>query len=379
LPYPFPFQEAFLASEAYLAFQEDQEEIQEVLEVREASSYLEHLGEEAASSFLERLEEEAASSFLERLEEVVASSCRKHREVEEASSFQELPVVEVASSYLERLGEVVASSCRMILEAEEASSFPTLLAVEGVATSCLELLEEAVASSFPKVLVVEEVAYSSLEFLEEEVASSFLQVVREASLSKVDQVASEEVAGFLPWVEEEVEEVDFRNRQEEGVVGGSFHLDWGLEEAGAGKRHLEDLEGMAQHNLPLTMVDLVGQFQEDRVEDQVVEVDHSFRLLGVLVEVEDPWLPEDLVEVVDSYRREDLEVVVDSFHQGVLGVVVDSYRQEDLVEEASLKILEYDLGDLDLGGLAEEEELLAVLFVSLEALESDSTLGEETC
>jgi hypothetical protein len=70
-------------------------------------------------------------------------------------------------------------------------------------------------------------------------------VVGEASLPKVDQVASEEVVGYLPWVEEEVEEVDFQNRQVEGVVGGSFHHDWGLEEAGAGKSHLEDLEGMA--------------------------------------------------------------------------------------------------------------------------------------
>lgn len=98
------------------------------------------------------------------------------------------------------------------------------------------------------------------------------------------------------------------------------------------------------------MVDLVGQFQEDREEDQVVEVD-SFPL-GVLVEVEDPWFQEDLVEVADSYCLEDLGVVVDSFHQGVLGVVVDSfhlgvlgevadsYRLEDQVEEASLMILE---------------------------------------
>ena len=56
-------------------------------------------------------------------------------------------------------------------------------------------------------------------------ASSFHQVVGEASLSKVDQVASEGVAGYLPLVEEEVEEVDFRDRQVEGVVGGSIHLD----------------------------------------------------------------------------------------------------------------------------------------------------------
>jgi hypothetical protein len=133
----------------------------------------------------------------------------------------------------------------MLLEVEEASSFQTLLAVEGAVASCLELLGEEEASSFPMVLVVEEAAYSSLEFLEEEAASSFHQVVGEASLSKVGQVASEGVESFLPSVEEEVEEVDFRDRQVEGVVGGSFHLGWRLEEAGAGKKHLEDLEGMA--------------------------------------------------------------------------------------------------------------------------------------
>jgi hypothetical protein len=131
------------------------------------------------------------------------------------------------------------------------------------------------------------------------------------------------------------------------------------------------------------MVDLVGQYQEDRKEDQVVEVD-SFHL-GVLVEVEDPWFREDLVEVANSYCLDDLGVVVDSFHLGVLGdsfhlgVVVDSYRLEDQGEEASLKILELDLGDLDLGGLVEEEELLVVLFASLVGSASDSKLKKETC
>ena len=119
---------------------------------------------------------------------------------------------------------------------------------------------------------------------------------------------------------------------------------------------------------------LVGQYQEDRKEDQVAEVD-SFHL-GVLVEVEDPWFREDLVEVANSYCLDDLGVVVDSFHLGVLG---DSYRLEDQGEEASLKILELDLGDLELGGLVEEEELLVVLFASLVGSASDSKLKKETC
>ena len=57
LPYPCPFQEAFLA---YLASQVDQEGNLEVLEDQEASSYLVRLVEGEASSYLERLGEAVA-------------------------------------------------------------------------------------------------------------------------------------------------------------------------------------------------------------------------------------------------------------------------------------------------------------------------------
>lgn len=100
-------------------------------------------------------------------------------------------------------------------------------------------------SSIPRILVVEAVAYSSLIFQVEEVASSLSQVVGEASLPKVGQVASEGVADYPPLVEEEVEEVDFRDHQAEGVVGDSIHQDWGQVEVEAGKSRLEDLEGAA--------------------------------------------------------------------------------------------------------------------------------------
>lgn len=85
------------------------------------------------------------------------------------------------------------------------------------------------------------------------------------------------------------------------------------------------------------MVEMDGQFQEDQ-GDLVVEVDHSFRLLEALEEVEVQYLVGLEVEEA-SFLLLVLVEVVDPCLPEDLGVVVNSCRLEDLVEEVSLKIL----------------------------------------
>ena len=127
-----------------------------------------------------------------------------------------------------------------------ASSFRKLLVVEGVASSFPRLLVvEGAASSFQLEGQEAEGASSYLEILGEVVASSFHQAVGEASQCQGDQVASEAVASSLPLGEGEVDKVDFRNRQVEGVAGDSIHLEGGLEGEVAGRSHLEDPEEVA--------------------------------------------------------------------------------------------------------------------------------------
>lgn len=82
------------------------------------------------------------------------------------------------------------------------------------------------------------------------------------------------------------------------------------------------------------MVEMDGQFQGDLV----VEVDHSFRLLEALEEVEVQYLVGLEVEEA-SFLLLVLVEVVDPCLPEDLGVVVNSCRLEDLVEEVSLKIL----------------------------------------